>query len=310
MIGIAVMASRWRAVCACSWQRFDLVCWICGHHCWKKSKIIDQKGVQVLNDLGGRKLGRRRAEAAELLKQTQARTISVLSRGLPRRLPRSGQEAVYRDHQFQTCSSLNGQRKLAGASVGLSACMERLSSGLRINSAPKDDAAGLSISERDLSDNGLGRPFVTRYRRHLGRRKPLSGAADRLAISCQRIRTLAVRSRQRLSTAPPTQCSASCSAWLMSLSGNLIAYGGPGRLAADLAWTGDFSRNQIPELGANAPADHHSVWVAADSRHGQLRHGRVWRAAAFQRHDRCTGRVFGSALGGAAAPRSSNKMRI
>jgi len=52
-------------------------------------------------------------------------------------------------------SSLNSQRKLAGTNVGLSTTMERLSSGLRINSA-KDDAAGLSISERMTSQiNGL-----------------------------------------------------------------------------------------------------------------------------------------------------------
>lgn len=43
--------------------------------------------------------------------------------------------------------SLNSQRSLAKSSLGLQTTMERLSSGLRINSA-KDDAAGLAISER------------------------------------------------------------------------------------------------------------------------------------------------------------------
>lgn len=43
--------------------------------------------------------------------------------------------------------SLNTQRNLAASSRGLSTTLQRLSSGLRINSA-KDDAAGLAISER------------------------------------------------------------------------------------------------------------------------------------------------------------------
>jgi flagellin len=44
-------------------------------------------------------------------------------------------------------ASLNAQRNLATSSSGLTTSLQRLSSGLRINSA-KDDAAGLAISER------------------------------------------------------------------------------------------------------------------------------------------------------------------
>lgn len=52
-------------------------------------------------------------------------------------------------------ASLNGQRNLMGASGGLETSMQRLASGLRINSA-KDDAAGLQISNRLTSQiNGL-----------------------------------------------------------------------------------------------------------------------------------------------------------
>eukprot|EP01035_Chromulina_nebulosa_P008985 gene8985-12145_t len=43
--------------------------------------------------------------------------------------------------------SLNAQRNLSGSQMSLATSMQRLSSGLRINSA-KDDAAGLAISER------------------------------------------------------------------------------------------------------------------------------------------------------------------
>ena len=52
-------------------------------------------------------------------------------------------------------SSLNGQRRLANATNSLNTTYQRLSSGLRINSA-KDDAAGLQISNRLTSQiNGL-----------------------------------------------------------------------------------------------------------------------------------------------------------
>ena len=47
-------------------------------------------------------------------------------------------------------ASLNAQRNLAGTAVSLGTAMQRLSSGLRVNSA-KDDAAGLAISERFTS---------------------------------------------------------------------------------------------------------------------------------------------------------------
>ena len=44
-------------------------------------------------------------------------------------------------------NSLNSQRNLAGTANVLSVAMQRLSSGMRVNSS-KDDAAGLAIAER------------------------------------------------------------------------------------------------------------------------------------------------------------------
>ena len=43
--------------------------------------------------------------------------------------------------------SLTAQRNLSSTQTGLATSMERLSSGLRVNSA-KDDAAGLAIASR------------------------------------------------------------------------------------------------------------------------------------------------------------------
>src|SRR3954468_6859493 len=47
-------------------------------------------------------------------------------------------------------ASLNAQRNLTSSANGLATSLQRLSSGMRINSA-KDDAAGLAISERMTS---------------------------------------------------------------------------------------------------------------------------------------------------------------
>ena len=44
-------------------------------------------------------------------------------------------------------ASIDAQRNLSGSQMSLATSMQRLSSGLRINSA-KDDVAGLSIVER------------------------------------------------------------------------------------------------------------------------------------------------------------------
>ncbi|OYY66817.1 MAG: flagellin, partial [Burkholderiales bacterium 28-67-8] len=44
-------------------------------------------------------------------------------------------------------NSLNAQRNLSASQGSLATSMQRLSSGLRINSA-KDDAAGLAIADR------------------------------------------------------------------------------------------------------------------------------------------------------------------
>ncbi|MBI5746591.1 MAG: flagellin, partial [Nitrospirae bacterium] len=47
-------------------------------------------------------------------------------------------------------ASLNAQRNIKRSQGSLSTALQRLSSGLRLNSA-KDDAAGLAISERMTS---------------------------------------------------------------------------------------------------------------------------------------------------------------
>lgn len=90
-------------------------------------------------------------------------------------------------------SSLNTQRKLAGSTNGLNTAMQRLSSGLRINSA-KDDAAGLAISDRMTSQiNGLNQA-----RRNandgISVSQTAEGALDTSTQILQRIRVLSLQS--------------------------------------------------------------------------------------------------------------------
>jgi len=90
-------------------------------------------------------------------------------------------------------ASLNAQRNLNSSQAATNQALERLSSGLRINSA-KDDAAGLAISTRFQSQiNGLNVAI-----RNVGDGVSLSqtaeGALGAMTDSLQRIRELALQS--------------------------------------------------------------------------------------------------------------------
>ena len=90
-------------------------------------------------------------------------------------------------------ASLNAQRQLHSTSGQLATSLQRLSSGLRINSA-KDDAAGLSIAERMTTQvRGLNQGI-----RNLADGVSLSqtaeGGLESIANNLQRVRELAVQS--------------------------------------------------------------------------------------------------------------------
>jgi flagellin len=90
-------------------------------------------------------------------------------------------------------ASLNAQRNLTSSANGLTTALQRLSSGLRINSA-KDDAAGMAISSRMSSQiSGL-----TQAARNANDAISLSqtaeGALSGISDNLQRLRTLAVQS--------------------------------------------------------------------------------------------------------------------
>ena len=90
--------------------------------------------------------------------------------------------------------SLNAQRNLSASQSSLSTSMQRLSSGLRINSA-KDDAAGLAIAER-MSAQVRGLNQAQRNANDgVSLAQTAEGALSTIGGNLQRIRELAVQSR-------------------------------------------------------------------------------------------------------------------
>ena len=90
--------------------------------------------------------------------------------------------------------SLTAQRNLSVSQNSLSTSMQRLSSGLRINSA-KDDAAGLAISER-MSTQVRGLNQAARNANDgVSMAQTAEGALGTIGNNLQRIRELAVQSR-------------------------------------------------------------------------------------------------------------------
>jgi flagellin len=90
-------------------------------------------------------------------------------------------------------SSLNAQHNLAKSQSKLSTAIERLSSGMRINSA-KDDAAGLAISTRFTTQiNGLN-VAVRNANDGISLAQTTESALNEVTNNMQRIRELAVQS--------------------------------------------------------------------------------------------------------------------
>src|SRR3954451_24929839 len=91
-------------------------------------------------------------------------------------------------------ASLNAQRNLASSQSSLSTSMQRLSSGLRVNSA-KDDAAGLSIAERMNAQVRGMNVAVRNANDGISLAQTADGALASINDSLQRMRELAVQSR-------------------------------------------------------------------------------------------------------------------
>jgi flagellin len=96
-------------------------------------------------------------------------------------------------------SSLNAQRQLINSGRSLDTAFQRLSSGLRINSAA-DDAAGLQISNRLTSQiQGLDQA-IRNANDGISLAQVAEGAMDEITTALQRIRVLSVQSQNGINS--------------------------------------------------------------------------------------------------------------
>jgi flagellin len=89
--------------------------------------------------------------------------------------------------------SLNAQRNLSMSQSSLSTSMQRLSSGLRVNSA-KDDAAGLAIAERMNAQVRGNTVAIRNSNDAISLSQTAEGAIGKVGDMLQRMRELAVQS--------------------------------------------------------------------------------------------------------------------
>ena len=89
--------------------------------------------------------------------------------------------------------SLNAQRSLSVSQGSLSTSMQRLSSGLRVNSA-KDDAAGLAIAERMQTQVRGSNVAIRNANDAISLAQTAEGAIGKVGDLLQRMRELAVQS--------------------------------------------------------------------------------------------------------------------
>jgi len=89
--------------------------------------------------------------------------------------------------------SLNAQRNLSTSNAGLGNTIQRLSSGLRVNSA-KDDAAGLAIAERMNAQVRGMNVAIRNANDAISLSQTAEGALGKIGDSLQRMRELAVQS--------------------------------------------------------------------------------------------------------------------
>ena len=91
-------------------------------------------------------------------------------------------------------SSLNAQRNLSGSQMSLATSMQRLSSGLRVNSA-KDDAAGLAIASRMDAQVRGANVAIRNANDGISLAQTAEGALATVTDAFQRMRELAVQAQ-------------------------------------------------------------------------------------------------------------------
>ena len=103
-------------------------------------------------------------------------------------------------------SSLNAQRNLTSSQNSLATSMQRLSSGLRVNSA-KDDAAGLAIADRmNAQIRGIN-VAIRNANDGISLAQTAEGALATVSDALQRMRELAIQARNSTNSASDSLAS-------------------------------------------------------------------------------------------------------
>jgi len=146
--------------------------------------------------------------------------------------------------------SLNAQRNLSSSQSSLGISMQRLSSGLRVNSA-KDDAAGLAIAER-MNTQVRGMNVAIRNANDgISLAQTAEGALSKVGDALQRMRELAVQARNATNTGDDKDSLGKEFAQLATEITRVIAgttFNGKAILAADFG-------TQTFQIGANTTAN-------------------------------------------------------
>jgi flagellin len=143
-------------------------------------------------------------------------------------------------------ASLNAQRNLNASQSAMQTALQRLSSGLRINSA-KDDAAGLAISERMTSQiNGLDQS-VRNANDAISLAQTAEGSLASIGDMLQRVRQLAVQSVNDTNT---TSDRAALDTEAQKLFNEISRVAASAQFNGQNLLTGSFS-NKSFQVGAN-----------------------------------------------------------
>ena len=144
-------------------------------------------------------------------------------------------------------ASLNAQRQLNGSQSSLNTSLERLSSGLRINSA-RDDAAGLAISERFTAQiNGLNQA-VRNANDGISLAQTAESSLSEVTNNLQRIRELAVQSANATNSSSDR---VALQEEVTQLVAEIDRVAGQANFNGVQLLNGNF-QNQIFQVGANA----------------------------------------------------------
>ncbi|GGP45160.1 flagellin [Shewanella saliphila] len=142
-------------------------------------------------------------------------------------------------------TSMKAQKNLNSSSQALSTSMERLSSGLRINSA-KDDAAGLAISNRLNSQVGGLEVGMRNANDAISIAQIAEGAMQEQTNMLQRMRDLAIQSENGANSADDL---AAIQAEITQLTTEITAIGNSTAFGNTKLMTGSFSAGKLFQVG-------------------------------------------------------------